>query len=102
MVHLKVHQNIHRVHHYKRVYNGASQGSLCEIKSRKRNSIGHADPLRRGSIEKDIIPWFELLLDSGEATGGSGRRKRSWVQAWEAHQHTFQSFKNVFLSRNLD
>ena len=37
---------------------------LCEIKSRKRNSITHIDPLMRGAIEKDIIPRFELLVNN--------------------------------------
>ena len=37
---------------------------LCEIKSRKRNSITHIDPLMRGAIEKDIIPPFGMLVDN--------------------------------------
>ena len=36
---------------------------LCEIKSRKRNSITHIDPLMRGAIETKIIPRFEMLVD---------------------------------------
>ena len=36
---------------------------LCEIKSRKRNSITHIDPLMRGAIETKIIPRFEMLID---------------------------------------
>ena len=37
---------------------------LCEIISRKRNSIELIDPLMRGEIEKDIIPRFEMLVDN--------------------------------------
>ena len=35
-----------------------------EIKSRKKNSITHIDPLRthEGAIKKDIIPRFEMLV----------------------------------------
>ena len=36
---------------------------LCEIKSRKRNSITHIDPLMRGAIETKIISRFEMLVD---------------------------------------
>ena len=36
---------------------------LCEIKSRKRNSITYIDPLMRGAIETKIIAWFEMLVD---------------------------------------
>ena len=37
---------------------------LCEIKSRKRSSITHIDPLMRGTIEKEIIPRFELMANN--------------------------------------
>ena len=37
---------------------------LCEIKSRKRNSITLIDPLMRRAIKKDIIPRFEMLVDN--------------------------------------
>ena len=36
---------------------------LREIKSRKRNSITHYDPLMRGAIKKDIIPRFGISVD---------------------------------------
>ena len=37
---------------------------LCEIKSRKRNSITHIDSLMtdEGAIKKDIIPRFGMLV----------------------------------------
>ena len=37
---------------------------LCEIKSRKRNSITHIDPLMRGAIEQEINLRFELLVEN--------------------------------------
>ena len=37
---------------------------LCEIKSRKRNSITHIDPLMRGAIEQEINPRFEQLVEN--------------------------------------
>ena len=37
---------------------------LCEIKSRKRSSITHIDPLMRGTIEKEIIPRFVLMANN--------------------------------------
>ena len=36
---------------------------LCEIKSCKRNSIIHSDPLMRRAIKKDITPRFGMLVD---------------------------------------
>ena len=36
----------------------------CEIKSRKRNSITHINPLVMGAIEKDIIPRFRMLVSN--------------------------------------
>jgi len=34
--------------------------------------------------------------------GGASWSRRFWTQALEADQHTLQSLKSVFLSRNLD
>ena len=38
--------------------------SLCEIKSRERNSITHIDPLMMGALEKDTIPRFRMLVNN--------------------------------------
>ena len=35
---------------------------LCEIKSRKRNSITPIDTSMRGAIKKNIIPQFGMLV----------------------------------------
>ena len=37
---------------------------LCEIKSRKRNSITLIDPLMSRAIKKDIIPQFGMLFNN--------------------------------------
>ena len=37
---------------------------LCEIKSRKRNSITPIDTLMRGAIKNDINHQFGMLLDN--------------------------------------
>ena len=43
---------------------GSVFSCLCEIKSRKRNSITHIDSLMRGAIKKVIIPRFGMLVDN--------------------------------------
>ena len=37
---------------------------LCKIKSQKRNSITHIDPLMRGATEQEINPRFQLLVEN--------------------------------------
>jgi len=65
-----------------------------------RNTTSSPLPVYQGGGDAVFI-LLQTVVDSGVARGLS-RGTRPGAQALEGYQRTFQPFKNVFLSRNLD